>query len=109
MPFAIPHDKPTRRERVSYYSAVAELYQVPLALFEDVISVTAGRRWFRGQDAVGIRARLHATVATLLSATGDFHGPRFLGVRVRIRTGWRHRYLEPYGHFRRACGGHWGR
>src|SRR5882757_8634618 len=39
VPFTIPEDKPTRRQALVYYRMVVERYQVPLALYEDVLEV----------------------------------------------------------------------
>jgi thioredoxin reductase (NADPH) len=99
VPFAIPHDKPSRRDALTYYSAVADLYQVPLAPFEDVIAVTPidGGFEVRTQSGSGEVTRNSRCVAL---ATGYFHRPRFLGVPGEDQEWVRHRYLEPYGHFR---------
>src|SRR5262249_37385698 len=37
VPFTIAEDKPTRRQALAYYRFVVERYQVPLALYEDVL------------------------------------------------------------------------
>jgi len=47
VPFAIPHDKPTRREALAYYSSVVRRYQLPLALHEEVEQVTPVEDGFR--------------------------------------------------------------
>jgi thioredoxin reductase (NADPH) len=99
VPFSIPHDKPTRREALSYYRAVAELYDVPLALFENVEGIVPIDGGFRvtSRSADGLADRNSRFVAL---ATGYFHQPRRLDVAGEDQRWVRHRYLEPYGHFR---------
>lgn len=98
VPFAIPHEKPTRREALSYYRAVADLHQIPLALFEDVTAVRALDGVFEvttsGKSGERIRRARYVALAT-----GYFHLPRRLGVPGEDQDWIRHRYLEPYGHF----------
>src|SRR3978361_380870 len=40
VPFSIPDAKPTRRQALAFYRMVGEHYDTPLALYEDVVSVT---------------------------------------------------------------------
>ncbi len=98
VPFSIPHAKPTRREALAYYSSVVRLYQLPLALHEEVKGVTA-----EGAELVtvsagldGERRRRSRAVAV---ATGYFHNQRLLGAPGEDSEWVRHRYLEPALHF----------
>jgi thioredoxin reductase (NADPH) len=99
VPFAISHEKPTRREALSYYRAVAQLYELPLALFENVESVQATGGRFEVTSVAGKR-RVSRRSRFIALATGYFHRPRQLGVLGEEQAWVRHRYLEPYGHFR---------
>lgn len=98
VPFAIPEDKPNRRQAIAYYQAVAAKHEVPLALFEDVISI----RPEKGRFVVASRGRSggqerHARAVAV--ATGYFCNPRRLGVPGEDLPWVRSRYLEPYAHF----------
>ena len=99
VPFAIPHEKPTRREALSYYRAVAELHKLPLALFENVERILPIEDGFEvtSLSEEGLVRRRSRFVAL---ATGYFHRPRKLGVPGEEQAWVSHRYLEPYGHFR---------
>jgi thioredoxin reductase (NADPH) len=115
VPFAIPEDKPTRRQALTYYRAVVERYRVPLALYEEVVDV---RRAARGADggaanggaadgdfevrsrrladpSVEIVRRAHAVAI----ATGYFDGVRRLGAPGEDLPWVHHRYHEPYPFF----------
>ncbi|MEE8522784.1 MAG: YpdA family putative bacillithiol disulfide reductase [Thermoanaerobaculia bacterium] len=98
IPFGIPEDKPNRRQALAYYQGVARQYELPLALYEDVIDI-------RQQDEVfvvstrhdgGERER-HARAVAL--ATGYFDLPQKLGVPGEDLPWVHRRYLEPYPHF----------
>ncbi len=98
VPFAVPDDKPDRRQAVAYYQAVARRHRVRVASFEEV--ETAERRGdgfevvTRGRH--GERRRQARAVAL---ATGYFHNPRRLGVPGEARPWVSYRYREPYRHF----------
>lgn len=98
VPFAIPHEKPSRREALVYYASVADLYQIPLALFEEVQKVERNGEGFvvTSRDRDGVVTRRSRFVAL---ATGYFHRPRRLGVPGEDQPWVHHRYLEPYEHF----------
>jgi thioredoxin reductase (NADPH) len=100
VPFAIPHEKPSRREALAYYRSVAARFDIPLALFENVRKIDrlegGGFEIVSEQDEVEIRRR--SRFAAL--ATGYFHRPRHLGVVGENQPWVHHRYLEPYRHFR---------
>ena len=99
VPFAIPTEKPTRREALSYYRSVAALYDIPLALFEDVECIKGMAGGFvieSRKDDRKIRRR--SRFAAL--ATGYFHRPRRLEVPGEEQAWIHHRYSEPYAHFR---------
>lgn len=98
VPFAIPEDKPNRRQAIAYYQAVAAKFALPLALYEDVTAVRPLDEEFvvtsRGRSAVVERRAL-----AVAFATGYFCNPRRLGVPGEGLP-WIHaRYREPYPHF----------
>jgi thioredoxin reductase (NADPH) len=98
LPFAIPDPKPTRRQAVAYYHAVARAFELPLALHERVVSVTPGGEGF----AVAIRSRQGERTRrarAVALATGYFDYPRRLGVRGEDLPLVAHRFVEPYAHF----------
>lgn len=98
IPFAIPHDKPNRREALAYYSSVVRRYQIPLALHEEVADVSATEDGFvvATHGRQGRRQRLARAVAL---ATGYFHNQRRLGVPGEELQWVRHRYREPLPHY----------
>ncbi len=98
VPFAVPEDKPDRRQALTYYRSVAESWELPLASHEEVTAVHRQDGGFeveasRGGEPVRRRARAVAF------ATGYFHRPRLLGVPGERPPLVRSRYREPYGHF----------
>jgi thioredoxin reductase (NADPH) len=105
VPFAVPEDKPNRRQAIVYYQAVAASHRLPLALHEDVVEIVprgahagvAGG----GFDVVG-RGRDGATVRradAVVVATGYFCNPRRLGVPGEERDWVRARFRDPLPHW----------
>jgi thioredoxin reductase (NADPH) len=98
VPFAIPDDKPNRRQAIAYYQAVATKYELPLALHENVEAVRPSAGGFivssRGRSgAIERRARAVAV------ASGYFCHPLRLEVPGEDLP-WVHaRYREPLAHF----------
>jgi thioredoxin reductase (NADPH) len=98
LPFPIPHEKPTRREALAYYRAVAAHYEIPLAPFEEVEEVGAsGREFVVVSQSERGECRRRARAVAL--ATGYFHRPRRLGVPGEDLAWVQVRYWEPYRHF----------
>lgn len=98
VPFAIPEDKPNRRQAVAYYQAVAAKYRLPLALHEDVEAI----RQDGGAFVVSSRGRLgpvERRARAVAVASGYFCNPLRLGVPGEDLP-WVHaRYREPLAHF----------
>jgi len=102
VPFAIPEDKPSRRQALVYYRSVVDRFQVPLALGEEVTEVrrdsesgTFGvvSRPVLGGGEIVRRAR------SVALATGYWGNPYRLGVPGEDFP-WVHcRYREPYPNF----------
>ncbi len=109
IPFAIPEDKPTRRQALTYYRAVVERYGIPLALHEAVTAVTAVRA-DGGAEGGGFRVETTATsprvaqqrvrqARAVVFATGYFGNPVRLGVPGEDLPHVHSHYLEAYRHF----------
>ena len=106
VPFAIPEDKPTRRQTLVYYRSVVDRFQVPLALFEEVIAVereaaagdAEGGFRVRTRPALGGPERVRRARAVAL-ATGYWGNPYRLGVPGEDLPWVHSRYREPYPHF----------
>lgn len=98
VPFAVPEDKPSRRQAIAYYQGVARRYRLPLALEEEVLAVLPEGEGFvvatRRRDG-DRRRRARAVVF----ATGYFGNPRRLGVPGEDLPWVSSRYREPYPHF----------
>jgi thioredoxin reductase (NADPH) len=99
VPFAIPDEKPNRRQAIAYYQAVAVRHDLPISLHEEVTAVkplTEGGFVVRGSGREGETERRARAVAI---ATGYFSWPRRLGVPGE-ELPWVHaRYREPWGHW----------
>lgn len=98
IPFAIPQDKPDRREAIAYYQSVARQFQIPVASHEEVIEVGRSDDCFEVRTRSAGQDRLRQSHAVAL-ATGYFHRPRRLSVPGEDRPWVRSRYVEPYEHF----------
>jgi thioredoxin reductase (NADPH) len=94
VPFTIPEDKPTRRQALAYYRFVVERYQVPLALYEDVLEVRK-----EGDGFVVVSAKRAYRARAVALATGYFGNPRRLGVPGEDLPWVSTRYKEAYPHF----------
>jgi len=98
VPFSIPDAKPTRRQALAYYRMVVEHYDIPLAVYEEVLEVRKEGDEFvvqtrRMQGPRTLRAR------SVALATGYFFNPRRLGVPGEDLPWVAHNYKEPYPHF----------
>lgn len=80
IPFVVPADKPTRREALAYYRAVAKHFDVPLRQYENVVSAEKrGERFLlRTRNRFGEESEID--VGALVVATGYFGHPNRLGV-----------------------------
>lgn len=98
VPFAIPDEKPSRRQAIAYYQAVAAHHRLPLALHEEVVAIEPEPEGFRVRTTArgGDRTRAARAVAV---ATGYFAWPRRLGVPGEELPWVRRRYREPWDHF----------
>ncbi|HEX4955483.1 MAG TPA: YpdA family putative bacillithiol disulfide reductase [Thermoanaerobaculia bacterium] len=99
VPFAIPEDKPSRRQALVYFREVARAHELPVALFEEVTALLPEQGAFQVEtrNAAGARVRRARAVAV---AVGFFDTPRQLAVPGEELPWVRHRYLEPFEHWR---------
>jgi len=91
VPFTIAEDKPTRRQALAYYRAVVERYQIPLALYEDVLDVKKG-----GDEFLVTTSKRTYKARSVAVATGYFGNPRRLGVPGEDLPWVSYRYKEAY-------------
>jgi thioredoxin reductase (NADPH) len=98
VPFAIPEDKPDRRQALAYYRAVAALHRVPLALHEEVLSARLRRGVFHVETrtVAGVASR---RARNIVLATGYFGDPKRLQVPGEALPWVRSRYREAHFHF----------
>lgn len=101
VPFSIPDVKPTRRQALAYYRMVVEHYQIPLALYEDVVEVRQEGEEFavHTRPLQGTQAPRTLRARSVALATGYFVNPRRLGAPGEDLPWVHHRYLEPYPYF----------
>lgn len=80
IPFVVPTEKPTRRDALAYYRAVARHFDVPLRQYANVVSVEkrGDRFLLRTRDRFGEESEID--VGALVVATGYFGHPNRLGV-----------------------------
>ncbi len=80
IPFVVPTEKPTRRDALAYYRAVAKHFDVPLRQYENVVSAEkrGDRFLLRMRDRFGEESEID--VGALVVATGYFGHPNRLGV-----------------------------
>ena len=98
IPFAIPQDKPDRRQAIAYYHSIARQFQLPVAPNESVSRAVREGELFAVTTVKGGEERTRWSRAVAL-ATGYFHRPRLLGVPGEDLPWVHSRYLEPYAHF----------
>ncbi len=98
IPFAVPDDKPDRRQAIAYYQSVARTFELPLAAHEEVIEIRREEAFFSLKSRTEDEELTRWTQAVAL-ATGYFHNPQRLGVEGEDQPWVSYRYLEPYAHF----------
>ncbi len=98
IPFAIPQDKPDRRQAVAYYHSVARQFGLTVAPYEEVQACELADGEFHIRilkEGEELQRRSRAVAL----ATGYFHRPRRLSVAGEDLPWVHSRYLEPYSHF----------
>jgi len=98
IPFAIPQDKPDRRQAIAYYQSVARQFELPVATHEEIQEARWAGEGFEVLSVVDGQQRIRQSRAVAL-ATGYFHRPRRLSVPGEDLAWVHSRYREPYRHF----------
>jgi len=99
VPFSIPDVKPTRRQALAYYRMVVEHYDVPLALYEDVLEVRKEGEEFAVHTRRQLQGERTLRARSVALATGYFFNPRRLGAPGEDLPWVAHNYKEPYQNF----------
>lgn len=101
VPFAVPEAHPSLRQALVYYRAVAQQFDLRLALHEEVVAATREDGTFRVQteSVVEPRAPRERRARAVVVATGYFRTPKTLGVAGEDLSWVHHRYHDPYRHF----------
>ncbi len=97
VPFVVAGEKPSRRDALAYYRAVASHYDLPVRQYESVSAVSRdGSHWM--VKSVTRSGRARATLARAVCvATGYFGRPNMLGVPGETLPHVQHGYTE--GHY----------
>lgn len=98
VPFTVPDDKPTRRQALVYYQAVARVFGLEIARYRDVIAIRpeAGEFVVETRSASGDASYRAGAVAV---ATGYFTNPKRLGVPGEDLPWVHSRFRDPLQHF----------
>ena len=88
VPFSIPDVKPTRRQALAYYRMVVEHYDIPLALYEDVLGVAKEGDELRRPDPADAGGAHPARALASPSPPATSSTPAVWACRARICRGW---------------------
>lgn len=100
LPFTTPFEKPTRVEALRYYRRVADAFDLPILLGEEVVAVErthALRAVTRRADG----SRGCHECAALVLATGYFDHPNLLGIPGEDLAHVSHYYIEAHPYYRK--------
>ena len=99
IPMSIPHEKPTRRDALAYYRAVAAHYDLPVATHEQMLEARTGPDGLFVVCSEKEGKTISRKARGVALATGYFDHAIELGVPGE-ELGWVHRYYQdPYRHF----------
>jgi thioredoxin reductase (NADPH) len=104
VPLTTPFDKPTRQEALLYYRKVSDMFQLQIALGEEVLAIErddeAGERVFllETRSNLGVRRVRKARIVVL--AMGYYDEPNMLNVPGEDLPHVRHYYDEPHPYYR---------
>lgn len=95
VPFISHHAKPTRREALEYYRRVADYFDLPIQLYEEVKAVKGDKGKF---EVVTSKNRYHATYVVV--ATGFYGHPNLMHIPGENLPKVKHYYDEPHPYAR---------
>ncbi len=97
VPFVVAEEKPSRRDALAYYRAVASRYELPVWQYETVTSVHAADARWRVQSKMRSGRERVVLARAVCVATGYFGRPNMLGVPGETLPHVQHGYTE--GHY----------
>ena len=104
VPLTTPYEKPTRAEALRYYRKVTDVFQLQIALFEQVAAVQSEGDGDDRVFAVSTRTRLGAArvreARAVVLAMGYYGLPNLIGVPGEDRPQVSHFYREPHPYYR---------
>lgn len=104
VPLTTPYEKPTRAEALRYYRKVTDVFQLQIALFEQVAAVQSEGDGDDRVFAVSTRTRLGAErvreARAVVLAMGYYGLPNLIGVPGEDRPQVSHFYREPHPYYR---------
>ncbi|MCL2659806.1 MAG: YpdA family putative bacillithiol disulfide reductase [Acidobacteriaceae bacterium] len=99
VPFATPHQKPTRGEALEYYRKVAEHYRLDVRQYEKVERASGADGDFTVHTTDRFGRALAHRARRLAIATGYYDLPNYLGIPGEELSKVRHYYDEPHPFF----------
>jgi thioredoxin reductase (NADPH) len=99
VPFAIPTDKPTRREALAYYRFVVAHWDLDVRQYENVDEISGSEGEFTVSTTRGDGSQHSYRAAAVVFATGGFHHPNYLDVPGEDLPKVHHYYKEPYPYY----------
>jgi thioredoxin reductase (NADPH) len=104
IPLTTPYDKPTRQEALLYYRKVADLFDLQVALREEVVAVAreneAGDEMFLLDTRTVLGVRRVRRARAVILAMGYYDAPNYLHVPGEDLPHVKHYYDEPHPYFR---------
>jgi thioredoxin reductase (NADPH) len=100
LPFVTPYEKPTQWEALRYYRRVADTFDLPVALGEEVLSIAPRDGTFLVTTLAGQGERTHEARNVAL-ATGYYDHPNRLGIPGEDLPHVFHYYDEPHPYYRK--------
>jgi bacillithiol disulfide reductase len=104
IPLTTPYDKPTRAEALQYYRKVADVFQLPIALREEVLAIErdeeSGERVFLVETRSNLGVRRVRKARIVILAMGYYDRPVLLNVPGEQLPHVHHYYDEPHPYYR---------
>ena len=103
VPFVIAGDKPSRREALAYYRAVARHFRLAVRQYEEVVAVDGEAGAFRLRTRTPSGVEREYMAANVVVATGYFDTPNLLGVPGETLPKVTHYYREAHPYYDQDC------